>query len=262
MPRKLVVSVSNDNEGVTALETISAIKEAGFENVFIQWYNKDWAISQQQQFDYAKSLGLAVVFAHLGYSQINHIWLDDEIGASLVAAYKNDFISCKNLGINLVIMHLTKTPTAPDYSELGLQRLKTLVDYAQELGLVIAVENTRHRQHFDYVLGNIKSANIAVCFDVGHCHMCFENGFDFSLYQNRIAVIHLHDNDGLVDQHLLPFDGTVDWKETINGLKRANYQGDVVLELCYRDDYLQRAIVDFYKRAYQIGQELLRQLEE
>lgn len=262
MARKLVVLVSNDNEEVSPLQTIAAIKQAGFSNVFLQWYNKDWACSQQQQFDYAKEQGLNVTFIHLGYSQINHIWLDDEIGGSLVAQYKNDFAVCQSLGVNLVIMHLTKTPTAPEPSELGIQRLRTLADYAAKKGITIAFENTRHLQHFTYVLESVKSDNVGVCFDVGHSHVCFKQGFDFDLYHNRILVVHLHDNDGLSDQHLLPFDGTVDWSSTINGLKRANYQGDVVLELCYRGDYLQTDIVDFYKKGYQVGQELLALLED
>lgn len=37
----IAVVVSNDNKDVSIYETINAIKDAGFKNVFIQWYNKN-----------------------------------------------------------------------------------------------------------------------------------------------------------------------------------------------------------------------------
>ena len=69
----IAVVVSNDNRGVTAYETIDAIKKAGFKNVFIQWYDKDWNLTQQEQIDYVKEQGLNIIFAHLGYQNINDI---------------------------------------------------------------------------------------------------------------------------------------------------------------------------------------------
>ena len=54
--REIAVCIQNDNQNVTPIETIDAIKKAGFRNVFIQWYNKDWECSQKEQLDYARSL--------------------------------------------------------------------------------------------------------------------------------------------------------------------------------------------------------------
>ena len=76
----VAVVVSNDNKNVTIYETINAIKNAGFKNVFIQWYNKDWNPSQEEQLEYIRKCGLNVIFAHLGYQGINNLWLDNEIG--------------------------------------------------------------------------------------------------------------------------------------------------------------------------------------
>ena len=41
----IAVTISNANKNVNPIETIHAIKNAGFKNVFIEWYNKDWEIS-------------------------------------------------------------------------------------------------------------------------------------------------------------------------------------------------------------------------
>ena len=45
----VAVVVSNSNKGVTQYETIDAIKNAGFKNVFIQWYNRDFNPTKEQQ---------------------------------------------------------------------------------------------------------------------------------------------------------------------------------------------------------------------
>ena len=95
----VAVVVSNDNKNVTPIETINAIKNAGFKNVFIQWYNEDWDISQSEQLKYINELGLHVLFAHLGYQGINNIWLNNEDGESLVKRYKRDIQICKDNNI-------------------------------------------------------------------------------------------------------------------------------------------------------------------
>ena len=81
--QKYFQCVSNDNNGVTAEETIYAIKKAGFDGVFIQWYNKDWSFSQEKQLQLCRQLGLKVEFAHLGYKGINNIWATEEVGGGI-----------------------------------------------------------------------------------------------------------------------------------------------------------------------------------
>ena len=43
--KELAVCVSNDNRGKTFYETVDAIVNANFKNVFIQWYDKDFDVS-------------------------------------------------------------------------------------------------------------------------------------------------------------------------------------------------------------------------
>ena len=59
--REIAVLVSNDNKNVSVLETIDAIKNAGFKNVFVQWCNKEWNPTQEEQLKYIKEKGLNVI---------------------------------------------------------------------------------------------------------------------------------------------------------------------------------------------------------
>ena len=67
----LAVCISNDNKTVTPYETIDAVVNAGFKNVFIQWYDQDSEVSQEAQLKYIREKNLNVIFAHLGYKNLN-----------------------------------------------------------------------------------------------------------------------------------------------------------------------------------------------
>lgn len=257
----IAVVVSNDNK-VTPFETIDAIKKAGFKKVFIQWYNKDWNPTQKEQLDYIKKNNLEIIFAHLGYKKINDIWKETEDGDVLMQNYMNDIKTLKENNINMVIMHLTTKNEVPIFNEIGLKRIKTIVDYAMSLGVKVAFENTKIRGYIEYILNNINNENVGFCFDTGHYHAYFNDDFDFEIVKNRIFAVHLHDNDKSDDQHLIPFDGTINWEKVISKLKECKYEGPVTLELCYRNEYLNIPIEEFYKKGYEIGIKLNEMLKK
>lgn len=252
--RDIVVTISNANQKVTPLESIDAINKAGFDKVFIEWYNKDWEVSQQEQLDYCRKLGLDIIFAHLGYQGINNLWLDNDQGEALVSRFKNDIAVCKENGFDLVIMHVTSKSEAPGPNEIGLKRLTEIVEYAKELGVKVAFENTKIKGYLEFIVDNIPEAGI--CLDVGHMHAHFNDEFPFDKFVNKIFAVHLHDNHGVKDEHLLPFEGTLDWKWLISKLKECNYSGPVTMELVYQNDYVNEDVVEFYKRGYEVGKKL------
>ena len=259
---ELAVAIQNENENVSILETIESIKNAGFKNVFVQWYNEEGQYSQEGQLEYARKQGLNIIFAHLGYQNINDIWENDIKGDLLVDRYKDDIKICKQNNISLVIMHLTSKDKAPMYNEIGLRRIKEIVDYARQLDVNIAFENTKIKGYLEYVLGNIKDDNVGICFDAGHYHVHFNDEFDFEFFKNRIFAVHLHDNDKSDDLHLLPFDGTIDWETVITKLKECNYEGPITLEICYGDKYSNIKLDEFYEIGKDRGNKLIKIAEK
>ena len=189
--RELAVVISNDNKNATPIETIDAIVKAGFKNVFLQWYNKDWEISQEEQLKYAREKGLKVIFVHLGYRNMNNIWKEGEEGDKLIDYYKNDLLVCKQNNIDLVVMHPVCKSEAPKYNELGIKRLKEIIKYAEELDIKIAFENTKIKGYLEYIFKNIDSDNIGICYDAGHCHAHFNDEFNFEMFKNKIFMAFL-----------------------------------------------------------------------
>ena len=169
---------------------------------------------------------------------------------------KKDIKDCKQNGITMVVMHLTSGYEAPVHNEIGLERIKKIVNYAEELGVKVAFENLKAKGTLEYIIRNIHNDNVGICYDAGHCHVWFDDEFPYELCKDKIFAVHLHDNDKSDDLHLLPFEGTIDWESVITKLKQCNYQGPVTLELCYRNHYLNMSLEEFYKKGYEIGEKL------
>lgn len=254
MDKELAVVISNDNDANT-LDTINAIKNAGFKNVFVQWYDKDFEIDQNTQVEICKQNNLNIIFAHLGYQKINEIWTQD--GDYFVERYKKDILDCHNLGIDLVVMHACSKSIAPGPNEIGLNRFKQIIDYAESLNVKVAIENTKIKDHVEYLLDNITNDNFGLCFDVGHYHAHFNDDWNLDKYKGRVFCVHLHDNHGNnMDEHLLPYDGTLNWDDVKEKLNSLSYDGPITMELCYRNDYLNMNINDFYIEGYNRGLKL------
>lgn len=248
--KKYIQCIQNDNKNTTPQETIYAIKKAGFDGAFVQWYNKEWNFSQQEQLTLCRKLGLEVPFVHLGYSGINNIWLEGEKGERLIENYLRDLDSCKANQIEMVVMHTTSKSIAPEPNIIGIKRLQKIVDYAESLNIKIALENTKIWGYLEYIFAHIKNDNLGICYDAGHCHCHFNDKFSWDLFKNKIFAVHLHDNDKSGDLHLLPFDGTINWQNVIDNLKKANYSGPIILESCYQNNYTNMTISDFYKLSF------------
>ena len=133
----------------------------------------------------------------------------------------------------------------------------SIVNYAAKKGITIAVENQRK-------LGNIatilelynKDCNVGFCWDVGH-EKCFARGREYMpLFGDRCIATHIHDNNMIYncDEHLIPFDGKIDYRRTAELLKQYDYKGSLMLELdlpgARSDKYRELTLQQFVQKAY------------
>lgn len=71
-----------------------------------------------------------------------------------------------------------------------------------------------------------------VLFDVGHAHLRGGVEDGFSSLEPYLRAIHVHDNDGLADEHLLPQTGKIDWRAAMRRIRR---RPQLVLTASVRD---------------------------
>ena len=103
--------------------------------------------------------------------------------------------------------------------------------------------------------------NIGFCYDSGH-HLCATPEADFEALYPRMLCCHLHDNHGgknermETDEHLLPFEGLVDFSARMKQIKNAGYTGNLTIETGYKERF--RSAAEFMRAAYTSAERLRR----
>jgi sugar phosphate isomerase/epimerase len=104
-----------------------------------------------------------------------------------------------------------------------LRALDELAPKAQSLGLKIALENGLPgymvtTSELLSLVSEYGSPAVGICYDSGHAHITDDTACALKTLGPHVVTVHLHDNDGKEDQHLLPGEGTLDWKAVVAAL--------------------------------------------
>jgi len=103
--------------------------------------------------------------------------------------------------------------------------LEILHIFAKHRGVTIALENTPGElsspETLDQFIKDTHLNDLRFCFDIGHAHIEAGVAPSFKQMKERVATVHIHDNHGEKDEHLLPYEGTIDWDEALGALAKA-----------------------------------------
>ncbi|HTS12158.1 MAG TPA: sugar phosphate isomerase/epimerase family protein [Candidatus Limnocylindrales bacterium] len=123
----------------------------------------------------------------------------------------------------------------PRNRDAAFNSLEQLVIFAKQRGVTIALENTPSELGApDSLQQFIKETHlngVKLCFDIGHAHLGGDAGTAFEMMQDRIVTTHIHDNHGDKDEHLLPYEGTIDWDTALAKFAAMSQPLPIVLEL-------------------------------
>lgn len=71
----------------------------------------------------------------------------------------------------------------------------------------------------------------AFCLDTGHALMLGTDVYSaIRALGDRLEILHVHDNDGYIDDHTAAFLGVCNWGRFIKGLREAGYKGNINME--------------------------------
>lgn len=237
-------------------ERLRLIKQAGFNGVMLMWGGQHDVTDYILHPEYAKNIGLHIENVHLPHKRVNDLWLDTLDGQDFeknLIGYVDD---CFKNSIKTMVMHPTVTGTPPLPSEIGINRLKVILEYAEKKDVKIALENLKRVNYLQYIFERINSNNLGFCYDSGHNNWCTPGLDLLSMYGSKLMAVHLNDNDGCIhnntkdDQHRMPFDGTLDWKTVMKNIANTGYKGAVSLEI-EKLGYEQIPIESFLTTAYE-----------
>jgi len=122
---------------------------------------------------------------------------------------------------------------------------KTCADY----GITIALEAGPGTILYDSrdtirMIEEVGLDNLRALLDVGHAMVTFYNSWRENgphpvdaIYDLKHYLVHVHidDNQGLLDEHLVPGTGIIDFEAIVNALYDIHYSGYLALEPCVRD---------------------------
>jgi sugar phosphate isomerase/epimerase len=217
---------------VPTRERFQAIYAAGFRRVAPFWGESlcraDIAYGRQPAL--AAECGLGIDSFHYPFLDTNRLWLEGEETERLMKMLVNCIHDTARFGVASGVMHLTRTFEPPPFCENGLKRIARLVDEAEKYEVNLAFENLARNDYIDCVLTRLHSERIRICYDAGH-EFAYSSVCDVpERYGKLISVVHFSDNFGVKDEHLLPFEGIVDWSSVMKRLRRCGYSGGFVIE--------------------------------
>ncbi|MBR4761047.1 MAG: sugar phosphate isomerase/epimerase [Clostridia bacterium] len=239
-----------DISNATVLEMV---KDAGFDAVFS---NKFEPAEVDAICNKASKLGLNVDFLHAPFRGVNDFWC---AGLDYLPLKKNIIKSIDSAaanGIPVVVMHVDSGWNPPQICDIGLNRFDNLVEYAGSKGVKIAFENIRNFGTLAAMMQRYRSVdNVGYCYDCGHEH-CYTETVRFTdLFGSVILCTHIHDNvgkDGRADpdDHLMMFDGNIDYADMMARLNAVGYTGTLTVELEKNDRYAHMTDEEYIKEAY------------
>lgn len=217
---------------------------------------------------YAESLGIRI---HQTHGRLGG-FKDPEWNEAMIANARTDCLATAALGAKYCVAHTVTTGYwGPDHPAEDMHRMNDeimlpMIGFAKNYGVVLCTEtfgDSRRHGCCDF-FGNLhefikaydrlaaidgNAEHFKVCFDSGHTNNAVRFGNPtvpdaVRMLGDRIAVLHLHDNNGLADQHKGVGCGTINWKATLSALKEIGYDGVYNLEIGLEHEHFGRGFAD------------------
>lgn len=213
---------------------------------------------------YAKEIGIEIGQTH---GRIKGFVNDPVQDDSLVRSARLDCLATKALGARYCVMHTVTTiwmgKDAPQelMHRLNLDMYSRILPFAKQYDVIVATETfgdatgkgcidffgdmTQFIKGYDLVVEKnpAYADHFKVCMDTGHTNKStrFSGnppvGEVIRRLGDRIAVLHLNDNDTLTDQHKIPMSGNINWYDTLRALREIGYRGIYNMELGFGGEH-------------------------
>lgn len=279
----------DDDKLVPRPEMVRRLSEHGYKSLDFDFsfYRKedyilrgdDWEKKVDEVADMAAKCGVTFAQSHITFCNISHTF-DQYLRDPEHMAYYNEstrraYIASGMLGVRYATIHpLTDVNTFATedcirlnhdyydkYIELGM---KYNVGTAYENGFTpfdrsIVATFCQHPQDLIELVDTYKDERVGICWDFGHANEAKINQlYALRVIGRRLKNVHINDNSGGRDEHLLPFLGNIDWFTVIPVLAEIGYDGDLAFETGMMTRKAARALQDTYiDAAYACGEFLL-----
>jgi sugar phosphate isomerase/epimerase len=212
-------------------------------------YHNPAAIADLQQWLAEARLELHGVHAPIGESFAGGRWgppltlasADADTRARAVAEAQHALQIARRLPFGVLVAHIglprSQQRSAADNSRDAARRsIDELQGLAEPLGVRVAIEVipnalSRAASLVHFVDEVLDSSEVGICLDFGHAHMDGDLVDAVETVSEHVITTHVHDNRGRTDDHLVPFEGSIDWPAALTAVQKIGYDGAFVLEI-------------------------------
>jgi sugar phosphate isomerase/epimerase len=82
-----------------------------------------------------------------------------------------------------------------------------------------------------FVEDDLEGFDVGICLDFGHAHMEGDLIDAIETVSEHLVTTHVHDNGGRTDDHLIPFEGAIDWPAALTAVQKVGYDGPLLFEV-------------------------------
>lgn len=182
---------------------------------------------------------------------------DESVRRFAMETYHAEADVANELGGPMVVVHpaplLVEIPNdlnACASHEAPLRKsMEELARMGEETGVVYLIENLPPQTwigsdsvQLGQMVRAIDSPHVRMCFDVGHAYIGGSVLTQLAGCIDVIEYVHIHDNDGQEDSHLMPGDGHIDWKSVGDAIGRHGLEAPIMLEVFYGENQLRELL--------------------
>jgi sugar phosphate isomerase/epimerase len=189
-----------------------------------------------------------------------------DVRASAVAETERALHIARRIETKVLIVHvgtprwMSKGPGTE--SRVAARRsLEELAATAGPLGVRLALEVipnelSRAGSLVHFIEHDLEDLDVGVCLDCGHAHLDGDLLDAIDTVSEHLLAVEIHDNHRRTDDHLVPFEGTIDWPAALTAARKIGYEDTLVFELRPRG-----ASRDALKKARQAREQIDRLLD-
>ena len=239
MKPRIVTTTDVFEEGYDAAKAVDRLAALGYDGIdmgFDYWIFEGSPFLADDYLTWAEGLkaradekGIVYTHAHApGEADSEYVGRSIEAAAAIGARYLVVHPIWKDSSGNTIKTRLR-------FLQINADAIKKWLPKAEELGVTLLSENILWGASSDPriiadLVEKVDSDWFGWCFDVGHAWCC---GYAPDVLKECDVIpmsLHIQDNDGTGDQHLIPGDGTIDWNVFTQTLREIGYLGDCVME--------------------------------
>jgi sugar phosphate isomerase/epimerase len=147
----------------------------------------------------------------------------------------------RRIPLKVLVVHLgfprTQSASPNDNSRDAARRsIEQLQQAASPLGVRVAVEIipnelSRAGSLVHFVEEDLEAPEVGICLDFGHAHLDGDVLDAIETVSGHLITTHVHDNRGRSDDHLVPFEGTIDWPAAMTAVQKVGYDQTLLFEI-------------------------------